>query len=243
MPIQSLSTPAWSGTSHRAWATTASFSLQALLVTCLLAFSIFHGESLPMLRSAGPIVLPSTVAPAPEASQANRDLSRSGTSIPAGAQVLPLERVPSIPDFSGTGPTTPPATGDLELFSSSMASANPGIGSFFPAATVTLAVPKPAPRPVQMPTSHVMEAYLIKQVKPQYPYLAKVSGIQGTVILHALISKEGVIEQLQVVSGHPMLVPAAVQAVQQWRYRPYYLNGEAVEVETQVTVNFVLGGG
>ena len=58
-----------------------------------------------------------------------------------------------------------------------------------------------------------------------------------------MISREGVIENLQVLSGHPMLVQAAVDAVRQWRYRPYVLNGEPVEVETQVTVNFVLSGG
>jgi protein TonB len=58
-----------------------------------------------------------------------------------------------------------------------------------------------------------------------------------------MISREGAIENLQVLSGHPMLAPAAVDAVRQWRYRPYVLNGEPVEVETQVTVNFVLAGG
>jgi protein TonB len=58
-----------------------------------------------------------------------------------------------------------------------------------------------------------------------------------------MISREGAIENLQVLSGHPMLVQAAADAVRQWRYRPYVLNGEAVEVETQVTVNFVLSGG
>ncbi len=58
-----------------------------------------------------------------------------------------------------------------------------------------------------------------------------------------MISREGAIENLQVLSGHPMLVQAAVDAVRQWRYRPYVLNGEPVEVETQVTVNFVLSGG
>ena len=59
-------------------------------------------------------------------------------------------------------------------------------------------------------------------------------------VLRAVISREGTIENLQVVSGHPMLVRAAVDAVRQWRYRPYVLNGEPVEVETEVTVNFVL---
>ena len=66
--------------------------------------------------------------------------------------------------------------------------------------------------------------------------------IQGQVLLQAVISKEGVIENLRVVSGHPMLATAAIEAVRQWRYRPYVLNNEPVEVETQITVNFGLGG-
>jgi protein TonB len=60
------------------------------------------------------------------------------------------------------------------------------------------------------------------------------------VVLAAIISKEGTIEHLQALSGPPMLVAAALEAVRQWRYRPYVLNGEVIEVETQITVNFKL---
>ncbi len=67
--------------------------------------------------------------------------------------------------------------------------------------------------------------------------------IQGVVVLQAQISKEGNIENLQLISGHPMLAPAAIEAVKQWKYRPYLLNGEPVEVDTQVQVNFTLAGG
>ena len=88
-----------------------------------------------------------------------------------------------------------------------------------------------------------MEAYLVHRVQPEYPPLAKSVRIQGEVVLQAVISRNGTIENLQVLSGHPMLVRAAVDAVRQWRYRPYLLNGEAVEVETQITVNFVPSGG
>ncbi|PYX09747.1 MAG: hypothetical protein DMG88_04610 [Acidobacteria bacterium] len=84
---------------------------------------------------------------------------------------------------------------------------------------------------------------LIQRVEPTYPPLAIQTRTQGQVILQAVISREGRIENLQVVSGHPLLVKAAIDAVRQWRYRPYVLNGEPVEVETQVTVNFVLSGG
>ena len=92
-------------------------------------------------------------------------------------------------------------------------------------------------------TSHAMEAYLVHRVQPEYPPLAKAARIQGEVLVRAVIAKDGSIENLRVLSGHPMLVPAALNAIRQWRYRPYFLNGEPVEVETQVTVNFVLSGG
>jgi protein TonB len=89
----------------------------------------------------------------------------------------------------------------------------------------------------------MMEGNLIYRVQPRYPVLAIQARVQGQVVLRAMISREGAIENLQVLSGPGMLAPAALDAVRQWRYRPYVLNGEPVEVETQVTVNFVLGGG
>ena len=89
--------------------------------------------------------------------------------------------------------------------------------------------------------SHPDPASLVHDVKPIYPQAAVLIRLQGTVVLHALISKEGTIESLQVVSGHPFLARAAKDVVQQWRYRPYILNGQPVEIETQITVNFKLG--
>jgi protein TonB len=88
-----------------------------------------------------------------------------------------------------------------------------------------------------------MEGNLIHRVQPEYPALAKMTRVQGVVVLHAVISKLGTIEGLEVISGPPALVQASVDAVRQWRYRPYYLNDEPVEVDTQVTLNFVLAGG
>jgi protein TonB len=110
----------------------------------------------------------------------------------------------------------------------------------------------PPPRPSVPPPSAtrriqvsggVSQGFLIQQVRPAYPALAIAARVQGPVVLNALISRSGTIENLRLVSGHPMLVQAAIDAVRQWRYRPYLLNGEPVEVETQITVNFTFGGG
>jgi protein TonB len=87
-------------------------------------------------------------------------------------------------------------------------------------------------------TSVLSEAQLMNRVEPVYPRIAVLSGVQGQVKLHAIIARDGSIQSLNVISGHPLLTHAAVEAVEQWRYRPYYLNGVAVEVETLITVNF-----
>ncbi len=104
------------------------------------------------------------------------------------------------------------------------------------------ALPKVAVQKVRV-SSGVAQGLLIHEVKPQYPPLARQARIQGTVVLQAVIGKDGKIQNLEVVSGHPMLIQAALEAVKQWRYKPYYLNGEPVEVDTQVNINFTLAGG
>ena len=88
----------------------------------------------------------------------------------------------------------------------------------------------------------MLEGSLVRRVQPTYPSMAKIARVQGEVVLAATISKSGTIEDLHLLKGHPLLVGAAVEAVRQWRYRPYILNGEPVEVETQITVNFTLEG-
>jgi bla regulator protein blaR1 len=85
-----------------------------------------------------------------------------------------------------------------------------------------------------------MAALIVKKVPPEYPEAAKKAGIQGEVVLRAIIGKDGDVENLQIVSGHPQLAPAAVEAVKQWKYRPYLQEGKPVEVETEITVNFTL---
>jgi periplasmic protein TonB len=81
---------------------------------------------------------------------------------------------------------------------------------------------------------------LIRQVQPVYPSLAKQAGVEGAVVLRALIATDGGVVNVQVLSGHVLLQESARRAVEQWRYQPYVLNGRAVEVETQITVNFRL---
>jgi protein TonB len=86
----------------------------------------------------------------------------------------------------------------------------------------------------------VQQARLIYGPKPDYPQLAKIARIQGTVRLEAVIGTDGAIKGLKVMSGHPLLVKTALEAVKQWRYQPTLLNGNPVEVETEIDVNFAM---
>lgn len=117
--------------------------------------------------------------------------------------------------------------------------------------SVPTAAPPPPPPPVKKvekpPTpqrirvgGNVQSAKLIRQPKPAYPPLAKQARISGTVRFQAIIGKDGTIQNLQLISGHPLLVPSATEAVKQWVYQPTLLNGEPVEVVTQIDVNFTL---
>ena len=99
--------------------------------------------------------------------------------------------------------------------------------------------PKPAQQRIRQGGS-VQAALLVNKVQPVYPPLARQTRISGTVRLHALISKTGSVESLEVISGHPLLVRAAMDAVQQWKYKPTLLNGEPVEVDTTIDVIFSL---
>ena len=106
-------------------------------------------------------------------------------------------------------------------------------------ALTSLAASQASPEPFHA-DDHVMSGLLMKRVSPIYPPLARQARIQGTVILKARINKSGEVESIQLVSGHPLLAPAAIAAVKQWKYESYMLNGEPVEVETNVAVNFTL---
>jgi protein TonB len=83
---------------------------------------------------------------------------------------------------------------------------------------------------------------LLAPIRPVYPVIAKAAGVQGTVVVEAVISRKGTIESLHVVSGPAMLQNAALDAIRQARYQPYRLNGEPTEVQTTITVNFRIGG-
>jgi len=111
-------------------------------------------------------------------------------------------------------------------------------GSVFGLLTANIA-PPPVPKPIQV-GGRIQAARLVNRVVPTYPEEAIEAGMEGVVVLHAVIARDGSVKELALESGHPMLAPSALEAVRQWRYKPLLLNGQIVEVETTIEVQFKL---
>ncbi len=228
---------AWSDRSRRGWSTLASFAAQTLVVAILLFLPLLYLPGLPRLTLFRSILLPPPApAPAPPHSA-----SRTGQSNLIGTHLMAPTQIPRLVN-QVTDAVAPAPEIDLSTVgvTHGMGDAQ-GRGTVFGLGNSGPLVPPPPPPAHHPPVSHMMEGNLIQRVEPRYPPLAIQARIQGLVILRAVISRSGLIENLQLVSGHPLLARAAMEAVGQWRYRPYVLNGEPVEVETEVKVNFTLG--
>jgi protein TonB len=141
----------------------------------------------------------------------------------------------------------PPSSGMGVAGMSGMAGGSPGgILGGMPGGTGSgpkIEVAKPKPTGPARISGGVMAGQILTKVQPVYPPIAKAAHVSGTVVLHAIISKTGSIENLSAISGPDMLKSAAIDAVRQWRYKPYLLNGEPTEVDTTITVNFNMNGG
>jgi protein TonB len=227
--------------------TTVSFVLQICLVGILVLIPLLYTEALPKQQLMTFLVAPPPPPPPPPPPAAvpqrvvkvvqtdiiNGEL-RTPTKIPKKVEIIKEEEAP--PPVMASAGVVGGVPGGVP--GGQMGGVIGGIISSTP-----VAVPKVAtPQRVRV-SQGVSQGLLIHRVQPMYPPLARQARIQGTVVLQAEISKDGSIENLRLISGHPMLAPSAIEAVKQWRYKPYFLNGEPVAVETQITVNFTLAGG
>ncbi len=226
--------------------TTLAFIFEVALVGVLVLIPLVFTEALPKQQLMTFLVAPPPPPPPPPPAAApvkmvkqiqtdivNGQL-RTPTKIPQKVQMIKEEEAPP-PVMSSSGVVGGVPGG---VPGGQMGGVIGGIISSTP-----MAVPKVA-TPTRVRVSQgVSQGLLVKRIQPNYPPLARQARIQGTVILQAEISKDGSIQNLHLISGHPMLAPAAIEAVKQWKYKPYLLNGEPVEVETQVQVNFTLSGG
>ena len=229
------------------WVTVFSFSVQVLLIGVLVLIPIIYPEALPRQQFMTFLVAPPPPPPPPPppaaaafvkpqkiVSELDNGRLRTPTAIPNKVAKIQEEDTPA-----SNGGVVGGVIGGVP--GGSVGGVLGGVLNSI--ASVPAAVPKIAtPQKVRV-SSGVAQGNLIHDVKPPYPPLARQARIQGTVVLQAVIGKDGAIQNLRVVSGHPMLAQAALDAVKQWRYKPYYLNGEPVDVDTTININFTLSGG
>jgi periplasmic protein TonB len=224
----------------------ASLTLQTLAVGVMIAIPLVYSDRLPVVPRFISLSLPAPPPPPPPGESPHADTARSSRSSIAPARIFVApRRIADLSQISDVGIVdAPPAyvqSSDGVPGSTGIA---PIIGQLFretftpPKATVAEPAKVPA-KPVPI-GGVVQSAKLVKKVIPVYPPLARQARVSGTVQLIGVIAKDGTIQQLQVVGGHPLLVKAALDAVRQWIYRPTLLNGQSVEVIAPIDVIFNL---
>ena len=230
----------------RGLTTALSFVVQIILIGVMILIPLIYTEALPKQQLMTFLVAPPPPPPPPPpAAEQLKVVKQIQSEVINGALRTPT-KIPDKVKMITEEEAPPPSTGVAGVVGG-VPGGTPGgqmggvIGGII--SSTPMNVPRVAtPQRVRV-SGGVTAGNLITQIKPPYPQIARTARIQGSVVLHAVISKSGNIEQLQVVSGHPMLTQSALETVRQWKYKPYYLNGEPVEVDTTITVNFTLGGG
>lgn len=241
------------GKTNKAWTVMVSFGGQIFLIGILVLIPLIYTDTLPRaqltsLLVAPPPPPPPPPPPAPAPVKVVKVIPRqfdagkllAPKTIPKEIAIIKEEELPPV---SGT-------VGVIGGVPGGVPGGSPGgvIGGII--GSVGNAPPPPPPPVKEAPKpatpqrirvgGNVQSAKLVRQPKPVYPPLAKQARIQGVVRFTAVIGKDGTIQNLQLVSGHPLLIPSAQEAVKQWVYQPTLLNGEPVEVITQIDVNFTL---
>jgi len=222
--------------------TTFSFLLQAMIIGVMVLIPLLFTEALPKAQLMMALVAPPPPPPPPPPPAVVHVVKQVQTDIVNGQLRTPT-KIPKKVETVKEEEAPPPMSGVVGGVPGGVPGGQMGgvIGGII--GNTPMAVPKVAtPQRVRV-SQGVTQGLVLHKVQPAYPPLARTARVQGSVVLAAIIGKDGTIQNLHVVSGHPLLTQAALEAVKQWRYRPYILNGEPVEVDTQVTVNFTLSGG
>lgn len=216
--------------------------VQSLILGVLILIPLIYTEALPKQMLTTFLVAPAPPPPPPPPAAAvqrivkpvarliNSGKMMAPTVIPKKVEMLREEDLP--PDVGG---------GAVGGVAGGIAGGSAGVLGGILGGTNMPPPPKAAPQRIRV-GGNVQQAAIVHQMQPVYPQIAKTAHIQGTVILHAIIAKDGTVQELQYVSGPPLLMRNAMDAVRQWRYRPTLLNGEPVEVDTTISVIFTLGG-
>jgi protein TonB len=227
-----------SGKSRRRnpWATVGALGFQLLLLLALVVIPLFHTDPLPKRE-----VLTMLYAPPAAASNATRlqapTPAYTSTSIGIPAPIRGTQEAPPPPVDTTGGVVGGVPGGVVGGVPGGVLSETLGSTHSVPVVAKT---PEPTPIKRIRVASRVAEANLIHDVAPQYPPEAGRARVEGTVVLMAVIGRDGSVQDVRVESGLPILAQAAIDAVRQWRYKPYMIEGEPVEVDSRITINFTL---
>jgi periplasmic protein TonB len=224
---------------NKPWTMFVSMAFQMAFLAIMILIPLIYTEALPKTMMGMMLVAPPPPPPPPPPPAAAVVKVRPQVHLMQNNQLMAPKVIPkdvkiikeeAAPDMSGVSGGVPGGVPGGQM-GGVIGGVIGGVG----------AAPPPRP-PVSRITrgGNVQAAMLLNKVAPLYPPLARQTRISGTVRLHAIIAKDGTIQQLEVISGHPLLVQAALDAVRQWRYRPTLLNGEPVEVDTTIDVIFSL---
>lgn len=228
---------------NKPWTVVVSMILQVLFVSILLLIPLIYTEALPRTLMATLLVAPPPPPPPPPPPAAaiikvkpTVHLIQAGKliqpkAIPKDVKIIKEEAEPPDVGFSAVGGVPGGIPGG---------SAGGVIGGVLGGMAGSNLPPPPKTVSRLKVGGNVQAAMLLNKVQPVYPPLARQTRVFGTVKLHAIIGKDGTVQQLEVLSGHPLLVQAALDAVRQWRYRPTLLNTEPVDVDTTIDVIFSL---
>jgi protein TonB len=223
---------------RRGLATTISFVFQCVLIGFLLVLPLMFTEVLPTQQLLTMLIAPPPPPPPPAPAAVVKIVQL--TDVLDNGRLRTPSRIPQKIAMIREEEAPPPA-------SSGVVGGIPGgvpggqlggvIGGIISSTSSLNSVPKLDMKRVRI-SQGVTQGMVLRKVEPVYPKIALSAHVTGAVLLNAIIGKDGSIAELHVISGHPMLVQAAIDAVKQWHYRPYLLNGEPVEVETNITVTF-----
>ncbi len=231
---------------NKSWSVVLSAIVQGAIVVVFVLIPLIYTEALPkqllttfLVAPAPPPPPPPPAAAAPRIVKPVARLIQAGkmmapTVIPKKVEMIKEEEMP--PDVGAVG-VVGGVPGGIAGGSAGgvLGGIIGGTGGGMP----------PPPKPTQQRVrigGNVQAAKMVRQIQPMYPQIAKTAHVQGTVILHAIIAKDGSVQELQYVSGPALLMRSAMDAVRQWKYQPTLLNGEPVEVDTTISVVFTLSG-
>jgi len=228
---------------NKPWTVFISMAVQVLFLAILILIPLIYTEALPKTLMSSILLAPPPPPPPPPPPAAVQVIRKPVAHLmEAGKLVAPKAIPKELKQIKEEAEPPDMGGGMIGGVPGGVAGGSAGGvlgGVIGGAGTAPPPPPKTAPKRITV-GGNVQQARIVNRVQPLYPPLARQTRISGTVKLHAIIGKDGTVQQLQVLNGHPLLVQSALDAVRQWRYQPTLLNGDPVEVDTEIDVIFSL---